>query len=153
MSPDTAPLVRIVRTLCRLREAAKSRGEHDLTHERRCARLVLQGVLTAQEAEDALILLLCGIYRQEKPTQYWVDHARWRLMVAAENEHLTRYRCAREIKAICDRDLPARVPSGQILDSARSLNVSHGRPFVWPELRELVASEIRWFLKKAPRHG
>lgn len=141
--------VRLVRLLCRLREQAKAGGRHEVTHERRCARLVLQGVLTMTEAEDALTLLHAGIKREPDVDALRLETAGVLLREAIERERVARYVCEREMRAACDAMLRERRPSGEMLDELRAMNAEMGGPFVWPELREILARQIQWFLRQS----
>jgi hypothetical protein len=61
LAPASDAVARLVRRLCVLRARAKAEGRHEMTHERRCARLVLQGVLTLGEAQNALAVIHAAI--------------------------------------------------------------------------------------------
>lgn len=134
-----------------LRARAKAIGQHGMTHERRCARLVLQGVLSRREAEDAMTLLLCGIYKVEVPDAFWLAQAGQRLRRAMEQAQIERHRCEREIKAACQAGIVSRAPSLGMLMQARSINEAHGHPFVWPEICGIVSGELAWAMRRGTR--
>jgi hypothetical protein len=146
---DPAQMVRVVRALCRLREKAKAEGRHDMTHERRCARLVLQGVLTMGEAQDALAILHAAIKGEADVDAIRLESASLLLSRAIENEHVARYVFERRLREACDTLLRERRPSQDILHHMRSLNAEMGRPFVWPELCEIVARQIQRYFREA----
>jgi hypothetical protein len=146
---DAPAVVRLVRTLCRLREKAKAEGRHEMTHERRCARLVLQGVLTVVEAQDALAVLHAGMKREADVDALRLETAAILLNRAIENERVARHVAERELRQACDAMLRERRPSGDILNELRAMNAEIGRPFVWPELREIAARQIQWMFRES----
>jgi hypothetical protein len=143
----SASAARLVRMLCRLRAKAKAEGRQDMTHERRCARLVLQGVLTLGEAQDALAILHAGIKREEVVDQLRLDTATVLLNRAIENERVARHVSERSLRETCDAMLRERRPSGEILNELRAMNSEMGGPFVWPELCEIAARQIQWMFR------
>lgn len=148
MEPTAASSVRLVRMLCRLRAKAKAQGRHDMTHERRCARLVLQGVLTKGEAQDALAMLHAGMKGETAVDALRLDTAGILLSRAMENEHVSRYGFERQLREACDTLLRERRPSQDILHHMRHINAEMGSPFVWPELREIVARQIQRYFRE-----
>lgn len=147
MSEAVSSATRLVRTLCRLREKAKAEGRQDMTHERRCARLVLQGVLTLAEAQDALAILHAGIKREADVDALRLETAAVLLKRAIENESVARYVFERQLRETCDAMLRERRPSQDVLNEMRAMNTEMGGPFVWPELREIVARQIQRFFR------
>lgn len=141
-----ARVVRHVRALCRMREAGKAGRLADLSHARRCARLVLQGVLDQGEAEDALALIFCGRSGQDIGFHLW--HAADVLARATLDEEVFRYRVEREIKRAVQDSLAAWATPEALTEQARAINTEAGRPFVWPELRRIVEREVTWFVKQ-----
>jgi hypothetical protein len=146
-APDAT--ARLVRRLCRLRERAKAEGRAEMTHERRCARLVLQGVLTLTEAQDALAVIHAGIKREPDVDALRLETASLLLNRAIENERVARHVAERQLREACDSMLRERRPSGDILNELRAVNAEIGRPFVWPELREIVARQIQWMFRQS----
>lgn len=147
--PAPTDSAQIVRTLCRLRAKAKAEGRHDMTHERRCARLVVQGVLTLGEAQDALAILHAAIKGEAEVDALRLEGAALLLSRAIENEHVARYVSERRLREACDTLLRERRPSQDILHHMRALNAEMGRPFVWPEICEIVARQIQRYFREA----
>lgn len=149
---DLAPaasgaVARLVRRLCVMRAKAKAEGRQDMTHERRCARLVLQGVLTLGEAQDALAVIHAGIKRETDVDQLRLDTAIILLNRAIENERVARHGFERQLREACDAMLRERRPSGDILNELRAMNAEMGGLFVWPELCEIAARQIQWMFR------
>lgn len=149
LAPASDAVARLVRRLCVLRARAKAEGRHEMTHERRCARLVLQGVLTLGEAQGALAVLHAAIKSEPDVDQLRLDTATILLNRAIENERVARHGFERQLREACDAMLRERRPSGEILNELRAMNWEMGGPFVWPELREIAARQIQWMFRNS----
>lgn len=138
----------LVRSLCRLRADAKRRGQHHLTHERRLARFVLQGMVSQAKAEDALCVLLMGIYCHDQASGeidagWWLDRARKRLNRAMAEESVARGETVQAIKAQLQSDINAREKSDVMIARARDINHQRGLSLAWPEILDIITRELR----------
>jgi hypothetical protein len=152
---DPAATAQHVLGLCHLRRRAKQLGEIQMTHQRRAARLVLQGILDREEAEDALAVLTAAIGKAPAVDEFWLWIAQRMLEQAIETEAAARHRCELDIRAACETAIARRLPSAVILARASDVNDEHGRLFAYPQLRELVGKQLAWFVRqqRGPQRG
>lgn len=159
MQEASGHVAALVRSLCRLRASAKARGQHHLTHERRAARLVLQGMVGQRLAEDALAVLLMGIYCRDQPSTdidaaWWLERARERLQRAMDAEQVQRGTIARAIKDQAENDIQARLSSAAMIERARAVNAELGLSLAWPEISDILGQQLRAAVNvRARRYG
>lgn len=128
---------------------------------RRCARLALQGIISREEAEDALTLIIIGRDGKDAETldgmDGWLRLAKHLLAQATEQEEDLRGLIALEVARACRDALGRWAPAAELVDAARTVNAAAGRPFVWPELDRLIQEEaarhIRAQRAARVRHG
>lgn len=141
-------VARVARLLCAWRRRDRASGVADRWEEERAARLVLQGVLDAEEAEDALAVIIAGRERME-PAQmaHALGMARTALASAMAEQRRLREPLERRLRDAAREMMRGRRPASEILNRMIELNTEAGRLFVWPELRRLVEWEAARFLR------
>lgn len=155
---DMTRPVEIAMTFSRLERARRARGDLPRPFAEHAARNVLQGVIGP---EDALLSLAVvqGQMFDRAPTE-------WRLAASAEEraasdlsfaatllgQAIAREAMERDMLAYQMREalkpLFARwAPAEELMNQMRRMNDDAGRPFVWPELRQMLNAEADRFLR------
>lgn len=143
---SVAGTARRVRLICEHQRRSRRRGDPRISMARRCARLALQGIISKEEAEDALTLIIIGKDGKDADTldgmDGWLKLAKHLLAQATDQEGDLRSLLAAEIGRACRDALARWAPPAELVELARSINAAAGRPFVWPELDRLIQEEV-----------
>jgi hypothetical protein len=112
----------------------------------RFGKLLAQGVVAHEDAVRALLdaALKAGYAGDQSGLQARLS---WHVMDAALHWESTRDRAAAEIKRGIAGLLSEWAEPQAILAAAEQINRERGEPFLWREIKELVAGEMAWRLR------
>lgn len=167
---DMARPVEIAMSLARMERTRRSRGELPRPFPHHAARAVLQNLIGYEDALLSLAVIQGQMFDREpnewRRTASAAERATSDLTFAAQllgqaiaREHMQRALLASQMRKALAPLLAQWATPEDLMTELRRLNDNAGRPFVWPELRQIGAAEVERFLRdqrfaqKGRRHG